>query len=231
MIFFLLSFACIGLVKADECNSCEGIVSGPCVELGKYPKIIQSSCFKTLIKNGNLTKLEFLLDSPEKEADITEAFDLLTQYKKTLGRISNLLDVPENIQTSSASFRWAQSLTDIYIEVRFSHRIDTAGCVDIHDLTYEVLQKHLKVEGKCLLSGHKIRFVLDFDLLKEIIPKDYEVNKEVQGRVSFKLKKKKSPDVWNVVYSGQKPFGMSLWHDMQDDFQKSIDKFKRKNDL
>jgi hypothetical protein len=183
------------------------------------------------VKSSNWSNLSYILENPSKEADMTEALDLLTHYKKTLTQILSFLEIPSSIQTSSASFRWAQSLSEVFIEVRFSHRIDTAGCVEIHDLDYKVQEKHLKVTGKCLLSGHKIIFVLDFDLFKEVISQEAQVEKGVQGRLSFKLKKKKSPDVWNAVYSGVKPSGMSLWHDMQENYQKSIEKFKRKNDL
>lgn len=198
------------------------------VELGIYPELVKSSCFVQLAKEGNWTLLEYMLDNPTKDADLSEALDLLTQYKKTLYRISSLLDTPSTIQESPASFRWAQSLTDLYLEFRFSHRIDTAGCSEIHNLSYTITDTTLTLSGKCLLSGHKILFSSKFSFFKPILSSSLEVNKELPGWISFKAKKKDSPDLWKTIYSGQKPSGMSLWHDMQESFQRSIDKHKKK---
>lgn len=197
-------------------------------ELGLYPEVVKGSCLLHLAKEGKWALLEYLLDNPSKDEDISEVLDLLTKQKKTLSRISSLLQLSSTIQESNCSFRWAQSLSDLYIEFRFSHRIDTAGCTEIHNLSYSITNTTLNLSGKCLLSGHKILFSSAITFLKPVLNQTAEVNKDLPGWISFKLSKKISPDVWKTIYSGTKPNGMSLWHDMQDSFQGSIDKYKKK---
>jgi hypothetical protein len=37
------------------------------------------------------------------------------------------------VVTLSPAFRWAQSLDTVYIEVKFSTRLDSPACVDVFD--------------------------------------------------------------------------------------------------
>ena len=45
---------------------------------------------------------------------------------------------PKSIPVISPAFRWAQSPTHVYLEVKFSTRFDSPACLDLFDHHYEI---------------------------------------------------------------------------------------------
>jgi hypothetical protein len=48
--------------------------------------------------------------------------------------------------------RWAQSVDKIYLDVKFSHRMDAAGCSAIEDVSVVFEDNIVHVKGKCNMS-------------------------------------------------------------------------------
>ena len=51
----------------------------------------------------------------------------------------------------SPAFQWAQNMNNIFIEVKFAHRHDSPGCLEVNDLK-------TKIEGNNIFS--KLFFIL-----------------------------------------------------------------------
>ncbi|OMJ95998.1 hypothetical protein SteCoe_372 [Stentor coeruleus] len=213
--------------------ACQGFfeLNPNAINENQYPSDVTSECIIGYIGQNKWDIVNYLLATFKEDTDLTQVIDYLSQQKKQLTKIINLLDVPVESQNVPPSFRWAQSTTHIYIDVKFSHRIDAAGCVDIHNFSQKVSEKHLSVEGQCIMSGHKILFDLELDFFKEVDENDVEVNEGNSGRLEFKIAKKKTPDVWKTLYEGEKPKTISIWYDMQETFKKQLDAYHKKEGL
>lgn len=46
--------------------------------------------------------------------------------------------VPKSIPVLSPAFRWAQSVKNVFLEVKFSTRFDSPACLDLFDHHYEI---------------------------------------------------------------------------------------------
>lgn len=46
---------------------------------------------------------------------------------------------PKSVPVISPAFRWAQSLTHVFLEVKFSTRFDSPACLDLFDHHYEIV--------------------------------------------------------------------------------------------
>lgn len=64
-------------------------------------------------------------------------------------------------------FMWGQSEDSIIIHVKFSHRFDTPGCLDISEETFEVKGKKLYYRANCMQTHQPIKFIIDLNLYGE----------------------------------------------------------------
>ena len=58
----------------------------------------------------------------------------INNVKRKLEDIHNKFRFEENdFQKVSPAFQWAQSMTHVYIQIKFAHRHDSPGCLEIKD--------------------------------------------------------------------------------------------------
>ena len=130
--FFLISFAnCIN----EECTELKQIIYKPYSEIILYItkninilKEKPQTCIDLLVKNGKLDELDYYLNELAKKGiQYRENLSLsINTMKKQLDEINNKhrFEVKE-YQTISPAFKWAQSLEDIFIEIKYAHRHDS----------------------------------------------------------------------------------------------------------
>ena len=123
------------------------------------------------------------------------------------------------------AFRWAQSGNQIFLDVKFSHRMDSPGCNDIQDPKVEFSSQGLLVSGNCSISNQRFQAELNLEFFKEIVPEDCTYEKLPLGKIFVTLKKKKEKRAWARLLKGKtKPKNMAVWWEMQEKYDDEINR-------
>lgn len=158
-----------------------------------------------------------------------------TEYKKKLEKISKVLNVKKE-QTASPAFQWAQSSEWLLLDVKFAHRFDAPGCLDIRSLQVNITDTHLSLSAICLMSGEQIKYVLEFAFFKPALSDKSGYKNTSAGRVTVNIRKKEKGE-WTIPMSGKKPQNMQVWFEMREKTQGELERFleeekkKKKSDL
>ena len=225
---------CIDLIK---------IIKNPENEISNYinkniNNIIKDSksCINILISNGKLSSLETYLNNLElkKIKFTTDLSNSINNFKKKLLEINTKFKYNEkDYQIISPAFKWAQNLNEIFIEIKFSHRFDSPGCIEIKNLKVSILKNSINLIGYCVLSDIPIKINFKIETLYEI---DYKNSKHgfygLVGRYQFTLKKKISNKYWEKLLSKNNPVftNMGIWFEMKEKYENEIKKFEDEND-
>ena len=152
------------------------------------------SCIDTLMKYGKIEVLDFYLNELSKRGK---------EYKENLEislntMLTQINDVYNKHKYSSNDYqevfpasKWAQSLDEIFIEVKFAHRHDSPGCLEIKDLKVELKEKSVKLIGYCVLGEVPIKMNYYIETFDKIDVKSSKHFVSSVGRYQFNLKKKK----------------------------------------
>lgn len=190
------------------------------------------SCISGQIKQGKWDEAEYLISKADSsKIDLNPVSTNLNAYKRSLSKLISVLGVEKDPQILKPSFRWAQSLSHIYLDIKFSHRMDAAGCIEVYDKVIDIKENSVDFAAKCIHSNHKLKFELTLPLFEKIDPESSEINDSLTGRLELKLPKVNAPSLWPFVYSGEKPPNMSTWWDMQEYFKEETTTFQETNKL
>mmetsp|Transcript_36138 Transcript_36138/g.55495 ORF Transcript_36138/g.55495 Transcript_36138/m.55495 type:complete len:123 (-) Transcript_36138:518-886(-) len=85
-----------------------------------------------------------------------------------------------SIPKLTPSLKWAQSLKNTMIEVKFATRHDLPACLDVYDHKVELAEdgQSLKVQAMCKNDGELFRYVLDLNLFDHVTP--FELSSETK---------------------------------------------------
>ncbi len=86
---------------------------------------------------------------------------------KELSQLKRVADACKPVQTISPAFEWAESPGSIYLNIKFSHRLDAPATLDVTpDITI--------MPGQVIIEGHKgtRRFKLALDIYDDIDPEN-----------------------------------------------------------
>ena len=65
----------------------------------------------------------------------------------------------------SPSVRWAQSIDNIFMEVKFATRVDSPACLDLFDQVVEIIENQkLKVQAMCRNDKKLLKYSLEVEL-------------------------------------------------------------------
>ncbi|ETB59204.1 hypothetical protein, variant [Plasmodium yoelii 17X] len=143
----------------------------------------------------------------------------------------------KKIDTINASFQWAQSPEYIFLNIKFSHRWSSPGALKVKD------EQIVSENNKFFFSAYsndpntvKKKYVVDIDLLHDIINSETKYNFASVGKVVITLKKKEKK-IWNrLLLSKEKNPNLQVWWDMKEKYNDSVLEFlkeeeqKRKNE-
>ena len=125
----------------------------------------------------------------------------------------------ENIVYLSPAFQWAQSPEEVFLNVKFSHKLDAPATLNVqHNLTIEGNQLHLSAT-----NGVKY-FKLELELLREIVAEESSWSSSSNGRITVTLKKA-SPANWARLLrdNSKKPSNMHFWIDKQEAYADALE--------
>ena len=119
-----------------------------------------NSCIDAFVKYCKVTALDYYLNELCKRG---------IQYKENLEISTNTLmtqinDVYNKHKYSESEYqdvfpasRWAQNMDEVFIEVKFAHRHDSPGCLEMKNLKVELKEKNIKLIGYCVLGEVPIK--------------------------------------------------------------------------
>jgi len=126
-------------------------------------------------------------------------------------------------------FQWGQSHDKILMHVKFSHRFDTPGCLEISEEKLQVEGGKIKFEAFCIQTHQPIIFSLNLELKEELDSDKSFLRKESVGTMVLELQKKNT-GIWRrLLLSKKKPksLNMRIWWDMRDSHRSAMDEFSR----
>jgi hypothetical protein len=183
------------------------------------------------MKYGKIEVLDFYLNELSKRGK---------EYKENLEislntMLTQINDVYNKHKYSSNDYqevfpasKWAQSLDEIFIEVKFAHRHDSPGCLEIKDLKVELKEKSVKLIGYCVLGEVPIKMNYYIETFDKIDTKNSKHFVSSVGRYQFNLKKKKSNNYWKQLLNDKMkiPNNMRVWFEMKEKYQDQLSKYE-----
>ena len=190
----------------------------------------QQSCIDILIKNGKLEELDYYLNElAKKGVDYRENLSLsINTMKRALDEINNKHRFEKKqYQIVSPAFKWAQSLDDIFIEIKFAHRHDSPGCLEIKDMNVDIKNDSVKFEGYCVLGDVPIKIDFKIDTFKALNVSECTHGASSVGRYQITLKKGEK-SFWKKLLKEDSPIppNMRIWFEMKEKYQDKLSKFE-----
>ena len=239
--FFFLILSIITL--SFECPQLQSIIKKDENELILYitkniNNLLSNSnkCIDILLQKGKLLSLDkYLSLLLEKKVKFIDSLDLsINSFKKKLEDLHNKYKFTEkDYQIISPAFQWAQSLDDIYIEIKFSHRHDSPGCIEINNINVTITNNTANFIGYCILGDIPIKIDFYIETWQDI---DYENSTHgfygLVGRYQMILRKKINGMYWDKLLSDKSNYlpNMGIWFEMKEKFQDQIKKFEEQID-
>lgn len=227
MLFAAAALACDSLLSANSDKEAAAKVTS-------IPLTQVNDCAIGLMRKGYLETAAKLV-TRAKEGKIRlkdEVKWAAEELKKQLERVETIVeDKKEQIAVPAA--QWAQSSDQIIMDVKFAHRFDAPGCLDIRSLQVNITETHLRLSAHCLISGEKVKYVLDFDLFAPADTEKSGYKHTSMGRVNIHIRKK-TKALWKLPMQGKKPANLQVWLEMQERAQADLDSLEetsRKSEL
>ena len=76
----------------------------------------------------------------------------------------------ENIPVIAPSMRWAQSVENTFVEVKFATRFDSPACLDIFDHSTTIVDKKLVISAMCRNDKKLLKYHTELDLYSDVAP-------------------------------------------------------------
>ena len=229
------------LFSSDSCTELKDIIFKSYSEIILYItrnidklKEKQQSCIDILVKNGKLEELDYYLNElAKKGVEYRENLSVsINTMKKALDEINNKHRFEKKeYQTVSPAFKWAQSLEDIFLEIKFAHRHDSPGCLEIKDMNVDIKNDSVKFEGYCVLGDVPIKIDFKIDTYKGLNVSECTHGASSVGRYQIKLKKGEK-SFWKKLLKDDTPIppNMRVWFEMKEKYQEELKEFEEKEE-
>ena len=241
LFFKLFLFISSENVNNEHCTELKDIIYKPYSDIILYiTKNINNlkdkpqSCIDTLVKNGKLEELDYYLNELAKKGiQYRENLALsINTMKKQLDEIHNKHRFEEKeYQTISPAFKWAQSLEDIFIEIKYAHRYDSPGCLEIKDMNIDIKNDSVSFVGFCVLGDVPIKIDFKIDTYQGLNVSECSHGAGSVGRYQITLKKSEK-SFWKKLLKDDSPVppNMRIWFEMKEKYEKELKEFEEKEE-
>ena len=199
-----------------------------------YLKQKYTECIELLVNNGRLEALDYFLDELDKRK---------IEYRKDLTKYINnikkeLEDVNIKYRYQKITYKniypasqWAQSLDNIYIEIKFAHRHDSPGCLEVEDKKIDLTEDSLYFSGTCSLGDDHIRIEYSVNFAKKINVALSTNELGAVGRYRFTLKKAERGFWEKLLKDGEEMHtNMRIWYEMKEKYQDELMGYEKDED-
>lgn len=192
-------------------------------------------CIDILIKNGKIDSLDFYLtELTKKGIKFRESLNMsVNTMKKTLEEIYNRHRFDENdYQVLFPAFQWAQSMDDVFLEIKFSHRHDTPGCLEMKEMNVDIKNNTVSFVGYCVLGDVPIKIDFFIKTWQKINIERSSHRFGSAGRYQINLKKNETGMYWDKLLSEDTPNppNMRVWFEMKEKFEEQIKKYEEQDE-
>lgn len=109
----------------------------------------------------------------------------------------------------SPAFEWAQSPTEVYLQVKYAHKLDTPATLGCEADNVTIADKRVQFSAVC--AAKRKRFNLNLGLLRSVDSDLSSWSTGSVGRATLTLRKSE-PQVWSrLLATPQKPNNMHVW--------------------
>lgn len=153
--------------------------------------------------------------------DVRSVFDMESRtIAKEIKEIKSAIESTLPVSTISPAFQWAQSPTEIFINVKFAHKLDAPATLNVEAETVNITDTHLVLKAT---DGRKI-FNLNVEFLRKVLPAESTWSMASVGRMTITLKKQTGPDNWPRLTKGKKkPNNIHFWWELHEKHAKDLE--------
>ena len=239
-MFKFLSIFLFLLISKTKSNLCEEYISNSQNETDlinkietNFEKIKNTSlnCIESLLRTSNYKTLEKyvkLLNSNGIRFR-ENLSNTINSLQKKLEEIMNKYKFNENdYQIVSPAFQWAQSLSTIFIEVKFAHRHDSPGCIEINNLNIDINSNNIRLIAYCISTDIPIKFDLNLNCLFDFDKEKSSFSSGSVGRYQLTLKKKEVKYWERLLFDSKESFAnMKTWYEMRNKYLEELKDYEK----
>ena len=156
----------------------------------------------------------------------------INTMKKQLDEIHNKhrFEVKE-YQTVSPAFKWAQSLDDVFIEIKYAHRYDSPRYLEIKDMKIDIKNDSVSFLGFCVLGDVPIKIDFKINTFQGLNVSECTHGAGSVGRYQITLKKNEK-GFWKKLLKNGSPIppNMRIWFEMKEKYEKELKEFEEKEE-
>lgn len=189
-----------------------------------------SKCIDSLLSTGNYSTAIFFLEELSRRK-IKFRDNLKKSVSLIDGKMKDLYNkyrfTEEEFQKVVPVIQWAQSLNNVYIQLKFSHRHDSPGCPEVKNLQVDLEPRTLYLSAYCIQGDIPIKFELKLPFFVEVSVEDSKHSEDSNGRYVFNLPKAKGGMYWDRLVPAPEdyPKHTKIWMDMHEKFKSEIENF------
>jgi len=240
-ILLFIYLACLVIITSEENTSCESLIKFNTKDYDLSTTIEKNfdlirkdnNCIRSFISRGFTKSAEkyLLLLQKNKLSYKNMINDEINKVSQRLKEIySKYLTSDSTSIEVLPAFKWAQSLSNIYIEIQFSHKHDVPGCLEVDNQNVTISNNNFIYLANCVLGDYPIRFNLTLPLLNNVTQEGSTVEPSSLGRVQITLKKNNSPEYWKTLLNqtvSEVNNNMKIWYDMKFKFSDELFEYEK----
>ncbi|CAM9414755.1 unnamed protein product, partial [Phaeothamnion confervicola] len=164
------------------------------------------------------------LVSAAGKGDVDSIFQLEQRaITRQLSGLRSALESSKPVQVISPALEWAQSGDEVFLNVKFSHKLDAPATLDVAvpAEAIDIQPLSLRLDA----SKDRKRFVLELDLWEEVDPTASAWSLGSVGRVTITLRKKAGRTKWPRLLgdAGKKLQNQHTWWSKQEQFTDELE--------
>lgn len=134
------------------------------------------------------------------------------------GQTKGLSDVP-------CALQWAQNSTTVFLAVKYAARWSAPGALEIVDVTVNISDHRLDLEGFGHHSGIRKRYLVDLGLFANVTPAESSWSASSVGRLTALLHKDKPGEKWKRLAKekGKLKHQLTTWMDMEERYSGELE--------
>ena len=201
----------------------------------KQMKDDSAYCIEYLLKTSNYNALEAYVTKLNDEGiKVRETLsNSINSIEKELNEIYNKYKYKkEEYQKVIPAVQWAQNMSHVFLEVKFSHRHDSPGCLEVNNLSINITNNSLLLNAECILGDIPIKFELDFLCLNEFDSNMSQYRPGSVGRYQLFIKKKVNK-YWErlLLNESDTPTNLRIWFEMKNKYDEQLKKKKKNKEI
>ena len=188
-----------------------------------------------LVKSGNFKVLDyFLIELNKRGVKFRDSLNMaINNVQRKLEDLHNKFRFEDTeFQKVSPAFQWAQSMTHVYIQIKFTHRHDAPGCLEIKNQSIEIYKNMFYFKGYCVLGDVPIKFELNLELFADVNKEESTWDFSSVGRFQITLKKQMSQMYWDRLLrdAAENIHNMKVWFEMRAKFEDQLQSYMDEDD-